>query len=99
MTDETKTADTPAAAAPAAPAPNAAQTSGSSAIPPEELGRITDDTPKYQGVVVYSMADLPLGFGVTAKSSTDCRHADPMTIVGFHQSDIGEYLRSEANLI
>ena len=43
MTDETKTADTPAAAAPAAPAPNAAQTSGSSAIPPEELGRITDD--------------------------------------------------------
>jgi len=24
------------------------------------LGRITDNTPKYQGVVVYSMADVPL---------------------------------------
>ena len=37
MTDETKTAET------AAPAPNAVATSGSSAIPAEELGRITDD--------------------------------------------------------
>ena len=35
MTDETKTAD--------APAPNAVETSGGSAIPAEELGRITDD--------------------------------------------------------
>jgi 60S ribosome subunit biogenesis protein NIP7 len=25
------------------------------------LGRITEDTPQYQGVVVYSMADVPLG--------------------------------------
>ena len=25
------------------------------------LGRITEDTEKYQGVVVYSMNDLPLG--------------------------------------
>jgi len=35
MTDETKTAD--------AQAPNAPDTSGSSAIPAEELGRLTDD--------------------------------------------------------
>jgi FeS assembly SUF system protein len=39
MTDDTKTAET----ATAAPAPNAVQTSGPSTIPPEELGRITDD--------------------------------------------------------
>lgn len=63
------------------------------------LGRITDDTPQYQGVIVYSMSDLPLGFGVAAKSATETRHADPMTIIAFHQADIGEYLRSEANLI
>ena len=31
------------------------------------LGRITENTPQYQGVVVYSMADVPLGFGVTAR--------------------------------
>ena len=41
---------------------------------------------------------LPKGFGVAAKSTQDCRHADPTTIIAFHQSDIGEYLRSEGTL-
>ncbi len=59
------------------------------------LGRITENCGQYQGVVVYSMNDLPLGFGVAAKSTSDCRHADPMTIVCFHQADIGEYIRNE----
>lgn len=59
------------------------------------LGRITENTEKYQGVIVYSMADLPLGFGVAAKSTAECRHADPTAIVCFHQADIGEYVRSE----
>jgi len=62
------------------------------------LGRITENTPKYQGVVLYSMSDLPLGFGVAAKATADCRHADPMNIVAFHQADIGEYIRSEDTL-
>merc|ERR1712080_121204 len=44
------------------------------------LGRITENTPKYQGVIVHSMADLPIGFGV-AKATSECRHADPMNIV------------------
>ncbi|KAL0622076.1 60S ribosome subunit biogenesis protein NIP7-like protein [Plecturocebus cupreus] len=55
------------------------------------LGRITENTSQYQGVVVYSMADVPLGFGVAAKSTQDCRKVDPMAIVVFHQADIGEY--------
>ncbi len=59
------------------------------------LGRITESTDKYQGVVVYSMGDLPLGFGVAARSTAECRHADPMTVVCFHQADIGEYIRNE----
>ena len=42
------------------------------------------------GVVVLSMSDVPLGFGVSAKSTTDCRKADPSTVVVFHQSDVGE---------
>uniref|UniRef100_T1JEE3 60S ribosome subunit biogenesis protein NIP7 homolog n=1 Tax=Strigamia maritima TaxID=126957 RepID=T1JEE3_STRMM len=63
------------------------------------LGRITEATTRYQGVVVYSMNDLPLGFGVAAKSTQDCRTADPMTIVCLHQSDIGEYIRNEENLV
>lgn len=41
------------------------------------------------------MNELPLGFGVAAKSSTDIRVADPMAIVVFHQADTGEYLRNE----
>ena len=40
MTDDTKTADAKIADG---PAPNAVETSGGSAIPAEELGRITDD--------------------------------------------------------
>lgn len=59
------------------------------------LGRITENTPQYQGVVVYSMSDIPLGFGLTAKSTQDCRRADPSTIVCFNQADCGEYLRDE----
>eukprot|EP01100_Stratorugosa_tubuloviscum_P014844 TRINITY_DN8173_c0_g1_i1.p1 TRINITY_DN8173_c0_g1~~TRINITY_DN8173_c0_g1_i1.p1 ORF type:complete len:181 (-),score=76.44 TRINITY_DN8173_c0_g1_i1:94-636(-) len=63
------------------------------------LGRITENTPEHQGVVVYSMSDVPLGFGVTAKSTQDCRRVDPTTIVVYHQADIGEYLRDEETLI
>lgn len=41
------------------------------------------------------MNDLPLGFGVAAKSALEVKSSDPMTIVAFHQADTGEYLRNE----
>ncbi|KAI5384475.1 hypothetical protein KIW84_071471 [Lathyrus oleraceus] len=50
------------------------------------------------GVVVFNMADVPLGFGVAAKSTQDCRKLDPNGIVVLHQGDIGEYLRMEDEL-
>jgi ribosome biogenesis protein Nip4 len=66
------------------------------------LGRITEDTPEHQGVVVYSMNDVPLvnglhlcligpniclqGFGVTSRSAVDTRKLDPTAIVVFHQA-------------
>ncbi|CAD6565897.1 MAG: ribosome biosynthesis protein nip7 [Tremellales sp. Tagirdzhanova-0007] len=59
------------------------------------LGRITEDTPEHQGVVVYNMADVPLGFGVTARSTLDTRKLDPTGIIVFHQADVGEFLRDE----
>merc|ERR1712087_79259 len=62
------------------------------------LGRITEDTPQYQGVVVLSMSDVPLGFGICAKSTAECRKLDPQGIVVLHQADIGEYLRDEDSL-
>eukprot|EP00762_Andalucia_godoyi_P004081 ANDGO_06254.mRNA.1 60S ribosome subunit biogenesis protein nip7 len=62
------------------------------------LGRITENTPENQGVIVLSMAEIPLGFGIAARSTQDCRKADPTSIVCLHQADIGEYLRDEDTL-
>lgn len=62
------------------------------------LARITDNTQQNQGVVVFSMSDIPLGFGVAAKSTQECRKLDPNGIVAYHQSDLGEYLRMEDEL-
>ncbi|XP_055377508.1 60S ribosome subunit biogenesis protein NIP7 homolog [Condylostylus longicornis] len=64
-------------------------------IPKSGLGRITENTQQYQGVIVYSMSDLPLGFGVAARSTMDCKTVEPLSTVCFHQADIGEYIRSE----
>jgi len=63
------------------------------------LGRITESTPQYQGVIIFSMSDVPLGFGVTAKSTAECKHVDPLAVVCFNQSDIGEYIRCEDDLL
>ena len=63
------------------------------------LGRITENTPANQGVVVFSMSDIPLGFGVAAKSTQDCRKLDASSIVAFHQADVGEYLRAEDDMV
>ncbi|KAK5794417.1 hypothetical protein PVK06_035642 [Gossypium arboreum] len=41
------------------------------------------------------MSDLPLRFGIVAKSTQDCRKLDPNAIVVLHRADIGEYLRME----
>ncbi|CAJ2653896.1 unnamed protein product [Trifolium pratense] len=62
------------------------------------LGRITENIGAGDGVVVFSMSDVPLGFGIAAKSTQDCRKLDPNGIVVLHQGDIGEYLRMEDEL-
>lgn len=62
------------------------------------VGRWSEDCPEHQGVVVYSMGDTPLGFGVTAKSTGEARKMDPTGIVCFRQGDVGEYLREEDSL-
>ncbi|GAM21805.1 hypothetical protein SAMD00019534_049800, partial [Acytostelium subglobosum LB1] len=62
------------------------------------LGRITEDTPQNQGVVLYSMSDIPIGFGVTARSTAECRKLEPTALVVYHICDVGEYLRDEDTL-
>lgn len=62
------------------------------------LGKLSENIAAGDGVVVFSMADVPLGFGVAAKSTLDCRKLDPNGIVVLHQADVGEYLRMEDEL-
>ncbi|CCH45659.1 60S ribosome subunit biogenesis protein [Wickerhamomyces ciferrii] len=62
------------------------------------IGRMSDDIPEHAGVIVYSMSDVPLGFGVSAKSTGEARNLQPTAITAFRQSDIGEYLREEDTL-
>ena len=63
-----------------------------------QVGRWSEDCPEHQGVVVYSMNDTPLGFGVTARSTQEARRLDPTGITCFRQADCGEYLRDEDSL-
>jgi 60S ribosome subunit biogenesis protein NIP7 len=39
--------------------------------------------------------NIPLGFGVLAKSAEELKQADPTSIYVFNQADLGEYLRIE----
>lgn len=63
------------------------------------LGRITDGAPQNAGFVVYNMADIPLGFGISAHSTDVIRGLDAAAIVILHQADLGEYLRDEDSMI
>ncbi|XP_042599555.1 60S ribosome subunit biogenesis protein NIP7 homolog [Cyprinus carpio] len=52
-------------------------------------------------VILYGALTILIslqGFGVAAKTTQECRKVDPMSIVVFHQADIGEYIRSEDTL-
>ncbi|RMZ74805.1 hypothetical protein DV737_g5728, partial [Chaetothyriales sp. CBS 132003] len=65
------------------------------------VGRWSDgDVPEHSGVVVLSMDDTPLGFGVTARSGAEAtkKSAEPTMVVVFRQADVGEYLRDEDTL-
>ncbi|KAI9803322.1 MAG: ribosome biosynthesis protein nip7 [Sarcosagium campestre] len=62
------------------------------------VGRWSEDCPEHQGVVVFSMDDTPLGFGITARSTAEARRLDPTGITTFRQADVGEYLREEDTL-
>uniref|UniRef100_A0A3B4TBQ4 NIP7 nucleolar pre-rRNA processing protein n=2 Tax=Seriola TaxID=8160 RepID=A0A3B4TBQ4_SERDU len=44
------------------------------------------------------LAPYAKGFGVAAKSTQECRRMDPLSIVVFHQADVGEFIRNEDTL-
>jgi len=49
-------------------------------------------------VLLPVCSDVPLGFGITAYSTKECRKVESTAVIAFHQADIGEYLRSEEEL-
>jgi 60S ribosome subunit biogenesis protein NIP7 len=59
------------------------------------IARITEDTQKSAGIVVFNVNDLPLGFGAAGKSTIEIKDGDPTNTIVFNQADIGEYLRIE----
>jgi 60S ribosome subunit biogenesis protein NIP7 len=67
-------------------------------VPKQGMGRITEGCPQYAGVVVCSMRDTPLGFGIAGFSTEQCHMLEPTATVVLHQADIGEYLRDEQAL-
>lgn len=64
-------------------------------VPKSGLARMTEGTPRYAGVIVLNMADVPLGFGVAAHSTDECVSLDQVANAVLHQGDVGEYLRTE----
>lgn len=63
------------------------------------VARTSEGLPEHQGVIVYTSKDIPLGFAASAKSAAALSLLDNNSIAAFHQADVGEYLRDEANLL
>jgi 60S ribosome subunit biogenesis protein NIP7 len=62
------------------------------------LARLPQDIPEHSGVIVCTQDDVPIGFGIMARSSAEANRLDPTGIVCFRQADCGEYLRDEDTL-
>ena len=56
------------------------------------LTRITEGAPRDAGVVPNDQ-EVPIGFGVTARSTEECQKSGPEALVVYHQADVGENLR------
>ena len=54
--------------------------------------------PQNAGVIVLSMSNAPLGFGLAAQAADRLKDLDGTAMAVLHQSDVGEYLREEEAL-
>lgn len=63
------------------------------------VARLTENTPKNQPVVVLNQNEIPLGFGVTARSSLQLQQASSTDLIVLNQADIGSYLRDEEHFV
>lgn len=60
------------------------------------IARISEKAMQNEGIIVLSLNNIPLGFGVLAKSSDVLKRSDPTAIFVYNQADLGEYLRIES---
>lgn len=63
------------------------------------VARMTEGIPQYSGVVVFSMSNIPLGFGRSAQTTERAKDLEPTGVVVLHQADIGEFLREETEIV
>ena len=63
------------------------------------VARVSDNGTKHGGVIVMSLSDVPLGFGVLCKGALEFKMTDPTAILVINQADLGEYLRVEGDVI
>lgn len=61
------------------------------------IAKITDGCKKNDGVVVYTLSDMPIGFGVLGRGPEEFGLMDPTAIVVLNQADVGQYLREEGD--
>ncbi|KAF7683806.1 60S ribosome subunit biogenesis protein NIP7 [Astathelohania contejeani] len=61
--------------------------------------KISDDVPRNGVVFVFNHMDVPLGFGVTTKSSMSLNISDSNNLIVIRQADTGEYIRNENTLV
>ena len=60
--------------------------------------RLTEGAEENSGVVVLSMSNAPLGFGLLAHSSERLKAHHGTATAVLHQADVGEFLRDEEGL-
>ena len=56
----------------------------------------TEGAPRNAGVVVPN--EVPIGFGVPAKSTEECQTSGPEALVIYHQADVDENHREKADV-
>lgn len=60
------------------------------------MHKISSEVPQNSVVFVYNQNNTPLGFGITARSSSDIIASQGKAIIVMNQADTGLYLRNEA---
>lgn len=61
------------------------------------MAKITEGCERNQGVVVCTLSDMPIGFGILGRAPEEFKLMDPTAIVVINQADVGEYLRLEGD--